>query len=330
MVRVAINGFGRIGRQVLQAGISNKKIDFVAINDLTDTRTLAHLLKYDSVYGRFNGDISYDGKNIIVNKKKIPVFAEKDPSKLPWKKLSVDVVVESTGRFTDRDGAELHIKAGAKKVLITAPAKNPDITIVEGVNEHLYDKKKHNIISNGSCTTNCVAQLVNILNKEFSVRKGVMTTVHAYTATQKLVDAPDKDLRRARAAAQNIIPTTTGAAESVIEVIPKLKGKLDGYALRVPVICGSIASLFCEVEKKTNKEQVNSIFKKHSARLKNILEYSEEPLVSADIIKNPNSCIFDSLMTNVVQGSLVTVSGWYDNEWGYSCRIIDVILLLTS
>ncbi len=328
MVKVAINGFGRIGRQALQAGINDKKIEFVAINDLTDTKTLAHLLKYDSVYGRFNGDISFDSKNIIINNKKIPVFAEKEPLKLPWKKLNVDVVIESTGLFTQREKAKQHIKAGAKKVLITAPAKNPDITIVKGVNEQIYDKKKHNIISNGSCTTNCVAQIANILNKEFGIRKGIMTTVHAYTATQKLVDSPDKDLRRGRAAAQNIIPTTTGAAESIIEVVPELKGKLDGYALRVPVLCGSIASIFCETERKTNILDVNKAFKKWSLKLKGVLDYSEEPLVSTDIIKNPNSCIYDSLMTNVVQGNLVTVSGWYDNEWGYACRIIDILKML--
>lgn len=328
MVRVAINGFGRIGRQALQAGINDKKIEFVAINDLTDTKTLAHLLKYDSVYGRFNGEISFDSKNIIINGRKIPVFAEKEPLKLPWKKLNVDVVVESTGLFTQREKAELHLKAGAKKVLITAPAKNPDVTIVKGVNEQIYDKRKHNIISNGSCTTNCVAQIANILNKEFGIRKGIMTTVHSYTATQKLVDAPDKDLRRGRAAAQNIIPTTTGAAESVIEVIPELKGKLDGYALRVPVLCGSIASIFCEVENKTSIQELNKAFKKSSLKLKGVLEYSEEPLVSTDIIKNPNSCIYDSLMTNVVQGNLITISGWYDNEWGYACRIIDVLKML--
>ncbi|MEM3154609.1 MAG: type I glyceraldehyde-3-phosphate dehydrogenase [Candidatus Woesearchaeota archaeon] len=329
MVRVAINGFGRIGRQILQAGIADKDIEWVAVNDLTDTKTLAHLLKYDSVHGISPYPVDYDEKNLIVNKKIIKVFSEKDPTKLPWKELKIDVVVESTGLFTDREGAMQHIRAGAKKVLISAPAKNPDITIVKGVNEDKYDKKKHVIISNASCTTNCLAPLVKVLNDNLNVKHGFMVTAHSYTADQRLVDAPHKDLRRARSAAVSIIPTTTGAARTVGEVIPSLKGKLDGFAWRVPTPDGSIAVFTCEVEKPTDAEKVNWLFKQVSQyHLKGILEYTEEPIVSKDIIHNPHSCIFDALSTNVIDGTFVSVSGWYDNEWGYSCRMVDVIKLL--
>ena len=329
MVRVAINGFGRIGRQILQAGINDPAIEWVAINDLTDTKTLAYLLKYDSVHGKSPYPVEYDDKNLIVNKKVIKVLAEKDPAKLPWKDLKIDVVVESTGLFTDREGASLHLKAGAKKVLISAPAKNPDITIVKGVNENEYDKKKHNIISNASCTTNGLAPMIKVLNDNFTVKRGFMVTAHAYTADQRLVDAPHKDLRRARSAAVSIIPTTTGAAKAVAEVIPSLKGKLDGIAWRVPVPDGSIVQFVAEVEKATDIQKVNWLFKQVAEfHLKGIIEYSEEPLVSRDIIHNSNSCIFDAPSTNVIDGTLVAVSAWYDNEWGYSCRMVDVLKLL--
>jgi len=329
MIRVAINGFGRIGRQVLQAGIADKDIEWVAVNDLTDTKTLAHLLKYDSVHGKSPYAVEFDEKNLIVAGKTIKVFAEKDPTKLPWKDLKIDVVVESTGLFTDKEGAMQHIKAGAKKVLISAPAKNPDITIVLGVNEKQYDKKKHVIISNASCTTNCLAPLVKVLHDNFTVKRGFMVTAHSYTADQRLVDAPHKDLRRARSAAVSIIPTTTGAAKTVGEVIPSLKGKLDGFAWRVPTPDGSIVTFTAEVEKATDIEKINWLFKQVAQyHMKGILEYSEEPLVSRDIIHNPNSCIFDALSTNVIEGTLVSVSGWYDNEWGYACRMVDVIKLL--
>ncbi len=329
MVRVAINGFGRIGRQVLQAGISDSKIEWVAVNDLTDTKTLAHLLKYDSTYGVFPGLIEFTPDSLKVNGKEIKVFADKTPENLPWKKLNVDVVVESSGFFTERDGAEKHLKAGAKKVLISAPAKAPDITIVKGVNEHLYDKKKHNIVSNASCTTNCLAPIVKVLQDNFSIRKGFMLTAHAYTADQRLVDAPHRDLRRARAAAVNIVPTTTGAAKAVADVIPELKGRLDGSAWRVPVPCGSIVNFVAELNKETTVEKINWLFKEVSKHhLKGILEYTEEPIVSRDILKNPHSCIFDALSTNVLGKNLVSISGWYDNEWGYSSRMIDVLKLL--
>jgi glyceraldehyde 3-phosphate dehydrogenase len=329
MVRVAINGFGRIGRQILQAGITDPDITWVAVNDLTDTKTLAHLLKYDSVHGISPYPVEHDEKNLIVNGKTIKVFAEKDPAKLPWKELKIDIVVESTGFFTDKAGAMQHIKAGAKKVLISTPSKDADITIVKGVNEEKYDKKKHVIISNASCTTNCLAPIVKVLNDNLTVKRGFMVTAHSYTADQRLVDAPHKDLRRARSAAVSIIPTTTGAAKTVGEVIPALKGKLDGFAWRVPTPDGSIVTFTCEVDKKTDVEKINWLFKQVSQyHMKGVLEYTEEPIVSRDIIHNPHSCIFDALSTNVIDGTFVSVSGWYDNEWGYSCRMVDVIKLL--
>jgi glyceraldehyde 3-phosphate dehydrogenase len=329
MVRVAINGFGRIGRMVFQAGFNDPSIDWVAINDLTDTKTLAHLLKYDSVHKKFPAEVSFDEKNLFVNGKRIAVIAERDPEKLPWSQMNIDVVVECTGFFTDREGAMKHIKAGAKKVLISAPAKGVDITIVKGVNEHLYNKEKHSIISNASCTTNCLAPMVKVLNDNFGVIHGFMNTTHAYTADQRLVDAPHKDLRRARSAALSIIPTTTGAAKTVGEVIPELKGKLDGISLRVPVPDGSIVDFVCELKKDCSIEEINLLFKNVSAsHLKGVLEYSEEPLVSADIIHNSHSCIFDAPSTNVIDKRFVKILGWYDNEWGYSCRMVDVIKLL--
>lgn len=329
MIRVAINGFGRIGRQILQAGINDPSIEWVAINDLTDTKTLAHLLKYDSVHGISKYIVEAKEDGIVVAGKFIKVFAEKDPEKLPWKELTIDVAVESTGFFTDREGAMKHIKAGAKKVLISAPAKNPDITIVKGVNEHLYDKNKHHVISNASCTTNCLAPIAKVLNDNFGIVHGFMTTVHAYTADQRLVDAPHKDLRRARSGAVSTVPTTTGAAKTVAEVIPELKGKLDGLALRVPVPDGSITDFVCELKRETTIEEINTLFKNVSQyHLKGVIQYSDEPLVSVDIIHNPHSAIFDSKLTMVIDKKFVKVIAWYDNEWGYSNRMIDVIKIL--
>jgi glyceraldehyde 3-phosphate dehydrogenase len=329
MVRVAINGFGRIGRMVLRAGFSDPDIEWVAINDLTDTKTLAHLLRYDSVHGKFQAEVQFTDKTLIVNGKEIKVLGEKDPERLPWKAMDIDVVVESTGFFTERAGAEKHMKAGAKKVLISAPAKDVDLTIVKGVNEHKYDKATHHIVSNASCTTNCLAPIVKVLNDNFCVIHGFMNTAHAYTADQRLVDAPHKDLRRARSAATSIVPTTTGAAKTVGEVIPELKGKLDGISLRVPVPDGSVVDFVCEVKKETSIEEINSLFKSVAHfHLKGVLEYSEEPLVSADILHNPHSCIFDAQSTNVIDKRFIKILGWYDNEWGYSCRMIDVIKLM--
>ncbi len=329
MVRVAINGFGRIGRQILQAGINDKDIEWVAINDLTDTKTLAHLLKYDSVHGVSPYPVAHDEKTLTVNGKTIKVLAEKDPLKLPWKDLKIDVVIESTGFFTEKEGAMLHIKAGAKKVLISAPAKGADITIVKGVNEHQYDKKKHNIISNASCTTNCLAPIVKVLHDNFGVKRGFMATAHSYTADQRLVDAPHKDLRRARSAAVSIIPTTTGAAKTVGEVIPALKGKLDGFAWRVPTPDGSIVNFVAELDKPADIKKINWLFSEVAKfHMKGVLQYTEEPLVSRDIIHNPHSCIFDAECTMVLEGNMVSVQGWYDNEWGYSCRMVDVVKLL--
>ena len=329
MVRVAINGFGRIGRMVFRAGFDDPGIEWVAINDLTDTKTLAHLLKYDSVHGKLNQAIGFDDSSIVVGGDQIRVFAERDPEKLPWKDLNIDVVVESTGLFRERDKAAKHLAAGARKVLISAPAKDPDITIVKGVNEHAYNRETHHIISNASCTTNCLAPMVKVLNDNFGVEHGFMNTVHAFTADQRIVDAPHKDLRRARTAAASIVPTSTGAAKAVTEVIPELKGKLDGIALRVPVPDGSVVDFVCRLKRNASKEEINQLFKsvaKH--HLQGILEYTEDPIVSADIIDNRHSCIFDALSTNVLEGNFVKVIGWYDNEWGYSCRMVDVIKLL--
>ncbi len=329
MIRVAINGFGRIGRMILRAGINDAEIEWVAINDLTDSKTLAHLFKYDSIYRTFTGTISYDNESMMINDKRILVLSEKDPEKLPWGKMDIDVVIESTGFFIDRNGSEKHIIAGARKVVISAPAKNPDITIVKGVNEHLFDKNKHDIISNASCTTNCLAPIVKVLNDNFGVEHGFMTTCHAYTADQRLVDAPHRDLRRARHAAVSIIPTSTGAAKTVAEVIPELKGKLDGIALRIQSPAGSITDFVCKLKKNTTINEINNLFRDVSQyHLKGIIEYTEDPIVSADIIGNSHSVIFDALSTNVIDGNFVKILGWYDNEWGYSCRIIDVVKIV--
>ncbi|MBW2965843.1 type I glyceraldehyde-3-phosphate dehydrogenase [Candidatus Woesearchaeota archaeon] len=332
-IKVAINGFGRIGRMVLKAGLNDKDIEFVAVNDLTDNKTLAYLFKYDSAQGRFNGKIQATDNELIINNKKIKALAEKDPSKLPWKDLNVDVVVESTGFFATRKGASLHLTAGAKKVLVSAPCKcdvgeEPVKTLVMGVNNDIY--KGEDIVSNASCTTNCTAPMVKVLNDNLKIKRGLLTTIHAYTADQRLVDAPHhKDPRRGRAAAHNIVPTTTGAAKAVTETIPALKGKLDGIAIRVPVITGSVTDFVCEVEKETTTEEINKLFKAAAKKeLKGILEYTEEPIVSSDIIGNPHSVIFDSLSTNVIEGKLVKILGWYDNEYGYSCRMIDMIKVM--
>ena len=328
MINVAINGFGRIGRLVLRAGMKDKSINWVAVNDVTDAKTLAHLFKYDSVHGKYNGTVEYTDDSLVIDGKKIKVLSVLDAAKYPWKELNIDVVVESTGKFTDRAGTEMHLKAGAKKVLLSAPGKGMDLTVVMGVNDKMYDKSKHHIVSNASCTTNCLAPVVKVLNDNFGVKRGFMTTVHAYTADQKLVDAPHKDLRRSRSAAVSIIPTTTGAAKSIGEVIPELKGKLDGISLRVPIPTGSVTDLVCELEKQTTKEEINEAFKKAAGELKGILEYSEEPLVSVDIVTDPHSSILDSQLTNVIGGNFVKVVAWYDNEWGFSERMIDVIKLL--
>jgi len=329
-IKVAINGFGRIGRLVFRRGLELGGIDFVAINDLTDAATLAHLLKYDSVHGKFNGEVSVEGDNIVVNGKKYKVSAEKDPAKLPWKDLGVDVVVEGTGVFTKAEQMQKHIDAGAKKVLLTAPAKGDiDSTIVLGVNNDML-KPDHKLVSNASCTTNCLAPMVKVLHDNFGVKKGLMTTVHAYTNDQRLLDLPHKDLRRARAAAQAIIPTTTGAAKTVTKAIPELEGRLDGFALRVPVANGSITDFVCELEKDVTAEQVNEAMKKAAdGPMKNILQYETDPIVSIDIIGNPHSCILDSLST-MAKDNLVKVVGWYDNEWGYSCRTVDLLLKMAK
>jgi glyceraldehyde 3-phosphate dehydrogenase len=326
MVKVAINGFGRIGRAIFKIALENK-IDVVAINDLAEPKALAYLLKFDSVYGNYDKAVEFGKDFIKVGNKKINIFSEKDPEKLPWKKLGVDIVIESTGVFTDREGAGKHIKAGAEKVIISAPGKNPDITIVLGVNEKEL-KKEHKIISMASCTTNCLAPIVKVLNDSFGVEKGYMTTVHAYTNDQVILDIPHKKLRRGRAGGVNLIPTSSGATTSVTEVIPELKGKLDGLAIRAPVPCGSIVDFVAILKKPATKEEVNSIMKKEAqGKLKGILQYSEDELVSSDIIKNPNSSIVDSILTQA-NGNMVKVLSWYDNEYGYSKRIVDLVKYL--
>jgi len=330
MIRVAINGFGRIGRLVFRAGINNKNIDFVAVNDLTDAKTLAHLLKYDSIHGILNADIKAKDSSIMVNGKEIRVFSERYPEKLPWKKLDIDIVVESTGIFRTKEGAEKHLKAGAKKVMISAPFKGKDFvkTIVIGVNEKDYDKEKDNIISLASCTTNCLAPVVKVLNDNFGIEKGFMTTVHAYTNDQKILDLPHKDLRRARATNLSIIPTTTGAAKAVAETMPELKGKLDGMAMRVPVADGSITDFVAVLKKEATVEEINKLFKSVSEHeLKGIIQYTDEPIVSIDVVGNPYSAIFDAQLTKT-SGNLVKVVAWYDNEWGYSCRMIEFIEMM--
>ncbi|BAI81345.1 glyceraldehyde-3-phosphate dehydrogenase [Deferribacter desulfuricans SSM1] len=329
-VKVAINGFGRIGRCSFRAALQKGlDIEFVAINDLTDAATLAHLLKWDSVHGQFDFDVYAEDDYLVVNGKKIKVYAEKDPANLPWKELDVDVVIESTGLFRKREQASKHLEAGAKKVVISAPAENPDITVVLGVNFDKYDKEKHHIISNASCTTNCLAPVAKVLNDNFGIVKGVMTTVHSYTNDQRILDLPHKDLRRARAAAVSMIPTSTGAAKAVGLVLPELKGKLDGLAIRVPTPNVSIVDLTCELSKDVTVQEVNNAIKKAAeGEMKGVLQYVEDELVSIDFNGNPHSSIFDSKLTKVVEGNCVKVFSWYDNEWGYSNRIAELVTKL--
>ncbi len=332
MIRVGINGFGRIGRNTLRAALGHsqygKKFEIVAINDLGNTEILAHLLKYDSIYGKFDGEIETIDDGINVNGKPITFFSQVNPAKLPWNKLDIDVVVESTGIFRDREGASKHLEAGAKKVVISAPAKDPDITIVLGVNEQHYDAQNHHIISNASCTTNSLAPPVKVLQDSFGIDQGFMTTIHSYTGDQRILDFPHKDLRRARAAAVSIIPTTTGAAKAVALVIPELKGKIDGMAVRVPTPDGSLTDFTCLLKKDVGADEVNGALKKAAEhKLQGIMQYSEEPLVSVDIIGNSHSAIIDGLSTRVngEKGNFVKILSWYDNEWGYSCRLVDLI-----
>lgn len=325
MVNVGINGFGRIGRNFFRAALSNPDINIVGINDLTDNATLAHLLKYDSILGRLGVDVTYTEDTITVGGKTIKVFEEKDPAALPWGSVGADVVIESTGRFTKASDAGKHIAAGAKKVIISAPATDEDITIVMGVNHQNYDGAKHHIISNASCTTNCLAPMAKVLNDNFGIVRGLMTTVHAYTNDQVILDFPHKDLRRARAAATNIIPTSTGAAKAISLVLPELKGKLDGYALRVPTPTGSVTDLTVELAKEVSAAEINAALKAASqGALKGYLSYTEDPIVSSDIVTDPSSCIVDAGCTKVI-GTTAKVVGWYDNEWGYSNRLVDLI-----
>ncbi len=331
MKKIGINGFGRVGRNVLRAMSPEQLSCVVAINDLTDTKTLAHLLKWDSVHGRFKGEIGYDQENIIVNGQSIRILKERDPEKLPWSSFGAVVILESTGLFTARDKAELHIsKGGAKKVLISAPAKDPDVTLCMGVNDEIYDPAKHHIVSNASCTTNCLAPMVKVLNDAFGVESGFMSTIHSYTNDQRILDLPHKDLRRARAAAVNTIPTSTGAAKAIGEVIPSLKGKLSGGAFRVPTPDGSLVDFTANLTKPTTEQAVNDAFKAATivGSLVGVLEYSDEPLVTKDIVGNPHSCVFDSELTLILGDKFIKVVGWYDNEWGYSNRCVQMLEML--
>ncbi|MFF6916986.1 type I glyceraldehyde-3-phosphate dehydrogenase [Streptomyces sp. NPDC012466] len=329
-IRVGINGFGRIGRNYFRALLEQgADIEIVAVNDLGDTATTAHLLKYDTILGRLKQEVTHTADTITVDGKTIKVLAERNPADIPWGELGVDIVIESTGIFTKKADAEKHIAGGAKKVLISAPAKDEDVTIVMGVNQDTYDPANHHVISNASCTTNCVAPMAKVLDENFGIVKGLMTTVHAYTNDQRILDFPHKDLRRARAAAENIIPTTTGAAKATALVLPQLKGKLDGMAMRVPVPTGSVTDLVLELGREVTKEEVNAAFQKAAeGELKGILEYTEDPIVSSDIVNAPASCTFDSSLTMVQEGKNVKVIGWYDNEWGYSNRLVDLTVFV--
>lgn len=330
-VRIGINGFGRIGRNFLRASIGNSELEIVALNDLTDSKTLAHLLKYDSVHGIFGAEVRSTDKSIVVNGREIKVLAITEPSQIPWKDMKVDIVLESTGRFTDRAGAMKHIDAGAKWVIISAPAKDPDVTVCMGVNEEMLDKEKHRIISNASCTTNCLAPVAKVIHKEFGILRGLMTTIHSYTNDQRILDLPHKDLRRARAAALNMIPTTTGAAKAVGLVLPELKGKLDGMAIRVPTPNVSVVDLVAELSKDATAEDINNALKTASeGPMKGIIQYSEDPLVSTDLNGNPHSAIIDATVTKIIEGKMVKVIAWYDNEWGYSSRLRDLMLYLVK
>lgn len=330
-VRIGINGFGRIGRNFFRASFNNPDIEIAAINDLTDSKTLAHLLKYDSVFGILDAEVEAKPDSLVVNGKSIKIIAERDPLKLPWADFNIDMVIESTGVFTKREDAEKHLKAGGKKVIISAPAKNPDITVVMGVNENKYNAKKHHIISNASCTTNCLAPIVKVLLKNFGIKRGLMTTIHSYTNDQRLLDLPHKDLRRARAAAVSLIPTTTGAAKAISLVLPEMEGKLDGMAVRVPTPNVSMVDLVVEVEKDVDEAKVNNALRRAATgNLNGILEYTEDPLVSIDFKGNPHSSIVDGSITKVIDKRMVKIIAWYDNEWGYSTRIMDLILYMSS
>jgi glyceraldehyde 3-phosphate dehydrogenase len=330
-VRIGINGFGRIGRQVFRAAYDYPEIEVVAVNDLTDSATLAHLLKYDSIHGIFAGDVTSEGENLVVNGKELKVLSEKDPANLPWKDLNVDIVVESTGLFTSGEKAGLHIKAGAKKVVISAPAKGEDLTVVLGVNHDQYNPAEHHIVSNASCTTNCLAPVAKALNDKYGIVKGLMTTVHAYTNDQKILDLPHTDLRRARAAAMSIIPTTTGAAKAVSLVIPELKGKLNGMAMRVPTPDVSVVDLVVELAKETTAEEINQTLREFAANAPDkVMKISDEPLVSVDFTTSPYSSIVDAELTMVIDGNMAKVISWYDNEWGYSNRVVDLVRFMVS
>lgn len=331
MVKVGINGFGRIGRNVFRAALNNSEVEIVAINDLTDVNTLAHLLKYDTTHGKFEASVEAKEGALVVNGREVKVFAERNPENLPWGANGVEIVVESTGIFTAKDKAEMHLKGGAKKVIISAPATNEDITIVMGVNEDKYDAASHTIISNASCTTNCLAPFAKVLNDKFGIVKGMMNTIHSYTNDQNVLDLPHKDLRRARAAAQNIIPTTTGAAKAVSLVLPELKGKLNGMSMRVPTPNVSVTDLVVELQKDVTVEEVNAALKEAAeGPLKGILNYSEEPLVSSDFNGDPASSTIDALTTMVIGGNMVKVVSWYDNEWGYSNRVVDLAAFIAK
>ena len=328
-IKVGINGFGRIGRNVVRAGMNNSEIEFVAANDLTDTKTLAHMLKYDSTLGPLEADVKVSGDEITVGGKKLKIFATKNPAEIDWPSLGVQVVVESTGRFTDANEAKAHLRGSVKKVIISAPATNEDVTLVLGVNDDVYDPAKHNIISNASCTTNCLAPVAKVLHDTFTILKGQMTTIHSYTNDQNVLDFPHKDLRRARAAAINMIPTSTGAAKAIGLVMPSLKGKLDGYSVRVPTPNVSLVDFVAVLEKKTTAEEINKALEAAAnGPMKNYLAYTTDPVVSTDMLKNPHSSIVDSLLTKVIDGDLAKVVAWYDNEWGYSSRVCDLIVFV--
>jgi glyceraldehyde 3-phosphate dehydrogenase len=329
--RVGINGFGRIGRNVVRAGLNNPDVEFVAANDLTDTATLAHLLKYDSILGQLKSDVKADGDTLRIGDTALKIFAIRDPGEIDWSSVGAQIVVESTGRFTDAADAKKHLRGSVKKVIISAPAKGEDITVVLGVNDGMYDSAKHTVVSNASCTTNCLAPVVKVLNDTFGVEKGSMTTIHSYTNDQPVLDFPHKDLRRARAAALNMIPTSTGAARAIGLVLPELKGKLDGYSMRVPTPDVSVVDFVAVLKKKTTSEEINGALKAAAeGPLKGILAYTEDPVVSSDMLHNPNSSIVDAELTKVLDGNLVKVVAWYDNEWGYSNRIVDLITFLAK
>jgi glyceraldehyde 3-phosphate dehydrogenase len=330
-IKVGINGFGRIGRNVVRAGLNNPEIEFVAANDLTDTKTLAHMLKYDSTLGPLGQDVKAETDSITVGGKTIKVFASKDPGAIDWPSLGVEVVVESTGHFTDATKAKAHVRGSVKKVIISAPASNEDVTVVLGVNDDKYDAGKHTVISNASCTTNCLAPVVKVLHEKFGIEKGLMTTIHSYTNDQNVLDFPHKDLRRARAAAINMIPTSTGAAKAIGLVMPELKGKLDGYSVRVPTPNVSVVDFVAMLKNNTTAEEINNALKAAAdGNLKGILAFTMDPVVSTDMLKNPNSSIVDGQLTKVLEGNMAKVVAWYDNEWGYSCRVVDLIVFLAK